>query len=115
MRDDLTLLLDMLIAARKVQRFVADLDAESFQRSELHQSAVVRELQIIGEAAWQVSDGYKAANAEIDWQKIAGMRHRLVHEYFRISLEIVWRTIEEEVPALVEQLEKLVPPDAAGD
>ncbi len=111
MRDDETILLDMLIAARKVQQFAVGLDAESFTQSELHQSAIVRELQIIGEAARQVSDTYKSNHPEIDWHRIAGLRNRLVHEYFRISLEIVWRTVEEDIGVLIERIEKLIPPD----
>ena len=88
-----------------------NLDAEQFKASELHQSAIVRELQVIGEAARQVSDQFKESHPTIDWLKIAGMRNRLVHEYFRISLDIVWRTVEEDIPVLIKQLEVLVPPD----
>ena len=103
-------MLDMLIAARKVQRFAANLDEAEFRRSELHQSAIVRELQVIGEAARKVSDDFRSAHPTIDWHRIAGMRNRLVHEYFRVSVSIVWRTVQEEIPALIEQLEALIPP-----
>lgn len=96
MRDDLTLLLDMLIAARKVQRFAAGLSAADFRTSELHQSAIVRELQIIGEAARQVSPEFRDTHPSIDWHKIAGMRNRLVHEYFRVSQSIVWDIVQED-------------------
>lgn len=109
MRDDATLLLDMLIAARKVRLFASDLDASRFRESELHQSAIVRELQIIGEAARLVSEDFKLAHPEIDWYMISGMRNRLIHEYFRISLNIVWQTVEEDIAILIEQLERLIP------
>ena len=111
MRKDKTYFLDMLIAARKVEKFAAGLTQEAFRRSELHQSAVIRELQMIGEAARLVSDEGKAAHPEITWAKIAGMRNRLVHEYFRVSLEIVWQTVQEDIVPLIAQLKPLVPPE----
>jgi uncharacterized protein with HEPN domain len=111
MRDDETLLLDMLIAARKVLHYAAELDEAAFQKSDLHQSALVRELQVIGEAARQVSEPYRKAHPAIPWEKIAGMRNRLVHEYHRISLEVVWSTVTEDILPLVMVLEVLVPPE----
>jgi uncharacterized protein with HEPN domain len=110
MKQDETRLLDMLIAARKVEKFAADLDEPAFRKSELHQSAIVRELRVIGEAARQISEAFRAAHPEIDWQKITGMRNRLVHEYFRVSLAIVWQTVQDDIPVLIEQIEPLVPP-----
>ncbi len=70
----------MLVAARKIQKFAAGLTEEHFNASELHQSAIFRELQVIGEAARLVSGEGKAAHPEVDWDKIAGMRNRLIHE-----------------------------------
>jgi len=109
MRDDSTYFLDILVAARKIQKFSAGLTQERFNESELHQSAIVRELQVIGEAARLVSAEGKTAHPEIDWDKIAGMRNRLIHEYFRVSLRIVWQVVQNDIPALIEQLEPLVP------
>ena len=84
MSKDKAHFLDMLIAARKVERFAADLPLETFYESELHQSAILRELQVIGEAARKVSDEGKAAHPEIPWTDIA---------------------------PLIAQLEPLVPPE----
>jgi len=103
--------LDMLIAARKVQAFAAGLTEEAFYESELHQSAIIRELQVVGEVARQVSDEGKAAHPEIPWAEIAGMRNRLVHEYFRISLEIVWQVVKNDIAPLIAQLDPLIPPE----
>jgi uncharacterized protein with HEPN domain len=108
MRDDAAYLLDMLIAARKIQQFVADVNETMFDNSELHQSAVVRELLVIGEAARFISAEYKTQHPEIPWNIIAGMRNRLVHEYFRIRLNIVWQTVQQDIPTLIEQLERLI-------
>ncbi len=71
MRSNEQHLLDMLLAARKVQRYVEDLTQESFVRSDLHQSAVIRELQVIGEAARQITLDNKTRYATIDWVKIS--------------------------------------------
>ena len=85
MSRDPALLLDMLIAARKVLLFNSGVTAEQFAQDEMRQSATRYQLQIIGEAAWKVSEETKAAHAEIPWEKIAGLRHRLVHEYGAID------------------------------
>lgn len=111
MRDDASYLLDMLIAARKIRVFVDGLSEADFKQSQLHQSAVMRELLIIGEAARGISENGKSQYNEIKWDEILGMRNRLVHEYFRIKLNLVWETIEYDIPILIAQLEPLIPPD----
>ena len=108
MRSEATHLLDMLLAARKIENFSAGLTQEKFNVSELHQSAIIRELQVIGEAARLISEETKDEHPEIKWADIAGMRNRLIHEYFRVSLEILWQTVEESVPTLIEELGKIV-------
>lgn len=111
MRDDDALLLDMLIAARKIQRFLVGMTLTDFQANEMAQSAVIHELQVIGEAARMVSDATQKACTEINWRTIAGMRNRLVHEYFAIRLDIVWKTTQSDIAPLITQLEQYVPPD----
>lgn len=111
MRRDDALLLDMLIAARKIQRFVSGLTAEAFAADELVQSAVIRELQVIGEAARLITAETRTAASQIDWRAITGMRNRLVHQYFSIRLDVVWETVHQSIPALIAQLEPLVPGD----
>lgn len=111
MRSNEALLLDMLIAARKIQKFIAGLTEDFFKSSDLHQSAVVRELQIIGEAAWQIADEFKQEHPEIAWAEIAGMRNRIIHEYFRVDLKLIGQTVHGNIPQLIAQLQPLVPPD----
>lgn len=109
MRSDDALLLDMLIAARKVVRFMAGMSRDAFEADDMAQSAVIRELQVIGEAARLVSDETKAAQSTIDWRTITGMRNRLVHEYFAIRLDVVWQTASDDIPPLIDQLDSLIP------
>jgi uncharacterized protein with HEPN domain len=110
MRSDIALMLDMLNAAQKLQRFTQALDQQSFQEDELVQSAAVRELQVIGEAARLITAETKQQYPQINWHAISGMRNRLIHEYFDISYDIVWETIRQNIPALIMQLEPLIPP-----
>lgn len=109
-RDD-AYLLDMLLAARKALEFSMDTLWGQFQDDELTQNAVMRQIQIIGEAARKISPEFQREHSQIPWQQIIGMRHLLVHEYFRIIPEKVWDVIENDLPELIKLIEPLVPPE----
>jgi uncharacterized protein with HEPN domain len=109
-RDD-AYLLDILIAARRAKEFVAGLTWEDFQQSSLHQNAVMRMLEIIGEVARRVSQEIKDVHPEIPWKELVGMRNRLIHEYFRIDIEKIWDTVYNDIPILINLIEPLVPPE----
>lgn len=109
-RDE-ALLLDMLLAARRIRKYTQGVNAERFYHHEIMQDAVMRQIQIIGEAARKVSLEFQVAHPEIPWSKIIGMRNRLVHEYFRIIPEKVWQVVESDIPKLSDVLEPLVPPE----
>lgn len=104
-------LLDMLLAARKVRNFTQGITWEQFQSDEIVQNAVMRQIQIIGEAARKVSPQYQQEHPEIPWQAVIGMRNHLVHEYFRIIPKRVWDVVEKDIPELIRVIEPLVPPD----
>ncbi len=107
-RDD-TYLLDMLIAARHAAKFARSTSKDEFQSSRLHQDAIAHELEIIGEAARHVSDETRKKHTRIEWQKITGMRNRIIHDYRHLDQEIVWRVVTTEVPDLIEYLQRVVP------
>ena len=109
-RDD-AYMLDMLLAARKVESYTRNVNWERFRDDDLIQSAVMHQIQIIGEAARKISRHYKVAHSEIPWQMIIGMRNRLVHEYFDIIPERVWDVVERDIPELIRLIEPFVPPD----
>lgn len=109
-RDD-AYLLDMLIAAKEVRQFSAGLSWEDFQNSSLHQHAIAKALENIGEAARRVSDETKAAHPEVPWNQIVALRHRIAHDYFHLDLMRIWQIVQEDVPALIERIEPLVPPE----
>lgn len=107
MRRDDALLLDMLLACQKLQRFTNGMTVETFLASELVQSAVIREFQVLGDAARLISEAAQNAHPTIPWRVIAGMRNRLVHAYFDIRLEAVWDTIQNDIPPLLTTLEAI--------
>jgi uncharacterized protein with HEPN domain len=109
MRRDETYLLDILIAARKALKFVEGIDRDKFEDNEIIQNAVIRPLEIIGEASARVSKDFRKAHAEIPWQEMVGLRNRLIHEYFRIDFGAVWDTLHKDIPKLIEIIEPLVP------
>jgi len=105
-RDDRLLLGDMLQYARKAHALIEGKEAKDLDPFGTDTLALIRCLQVIGEAAWIIGDGWRSKLPEIPWERIAGMRHRLVHDYARTDLEILWRTATTHVPVLIGQLER---------
>lgn len=105
------LLLDMLLAAADAREFVQDVEWADFESSRLYQSAVIRQLEVLGEAANRVSAEFQAAHPEIPWSSIIGPRHRLIHGYRTVRLDIVWDVVQRELPPLIEILRPLIPPE----
>lgn len=81
--------------------------------SRLHQNAVIRSLEVIGEAAGKVSPATQADHPEIPWREIIGMRHRLIHGYAEIRLDLVWAVARERLGALIACLDPLIPDEGA--
>lgn len=106
---DAAFLWDMLEAAREVIAFTADMTIEQYLTDRKTQRAVERSLEIVGEAARNVSATFEAAHPDIPWQAIVAHRHVLAHEYGEVSADLVWRVVTIHVPALIALLEPLVP------
>ena len=109
-REEEARLLDMLVAAMQAHQFVKEMTSETFMEDHKTQFAVIHLLEIIGEAANNVSDATKVRLAAVPWQDIKGMRNRLAHEYFAVDLSIVWNAARVYVPLLIDQLRTIVPP-----
>ncbi len=103
-------ILDMLQAVRKVLEYARGLTEREFMESSRDQDAIVRQLTILGEASKRVSTEFRDEHPEIPWKKIAGFRDVIVHDYFHVNLEKVWKIVKEELPGLVRTLENIVPP-----
>jgi uncharacterized protein with HEPN domain len=113
MRSDRLLLQDIHDAIEIVRRYTPS------ERSVLDtdlpvQSLLLRYIQMIGEAAWRLSGVFKGDHPQVPWQRIAAMRHVLVHDYFRVDLDQVWNVVTIHVPALQPQIQTIIaslPPD----
>jgi uncharacterized protein with HEPN domain len=110
MEGDLATVLDIVLASRRIVRFVAGYDEAGFLAAEEKRWAVVSQLTISGEAVRRLSDEFCKVHATIPWRQIAGMRDRLIHGYDKIDWLLVWRTATEDVPRLLAELEPLTPP-----
>lgn len=108
---DAALLLDMVLAARDARGFLSGVDKAAFLASALHQSAVIRKLEVIGEAAGRVSTELRAKHAAVPWREIIGMRHRLIHGYDDIDLDTVYAVVRDRLGPLIAALEPLIPKD----
>lgn len=111
---DIAYLRDMLEAAREVVEFSTGKTWGDYQASKQLRRSIERSIEIIGEAARRVSLECQQRHAEIPWNKIIPARHRLAHEYDRLDDSIVWSIAERHVPALIVQLEAIVPPDPSA-
>ncbi len=108
MRSPRLYLSEMLAAIKAIEDFTFGMDREIFLDDEKTKSAVVRQFEIIGEAAKSVPDEIKSLAPELHWRGIAGMRDRLVHAYFRVDYDLVWDTMQSELPLLENQLTVLI-------
>lgn len=106
--DDLVYIRHILDAIGKIQKYTDPLDQDAFMESDMEQDAVIRQFEIIGEAAKQVSIPFREANKDIPWSKMAKMRDKLIHRYFEVDIELVWKTIKEDLPGLDPLLRALV-------
>jgi uncharacterized protein with HEPN domain len=107
-RDDIACLNHILDAAEKALTFVKGKTRKNLERDEMLALALVRLLEIIGEAANSVSPAFQERFPNIPWRKMTGLRNRLIHGYFEVNLDIVWHTIREDLPPLVEDLKELI-------
>src|SRR5947209_8714706 len=104
MDADLATVLDIVLAGRRIARFLAATDEPGFVAMEEKRWAVVSQLTIIGEAVRRLSDEFRAERPHIAWRQIAGMRDRLIHGYDKINWSLVWITAAKDVPSLVAEL-----------
>ena len=107
---DSAYLWDMLDSARSACEFTAGVPFDTYQRDRKLQLAVERAVEIIGEAARRVSEQFRLAHPEIPWRSMIAQRNVLTHEYGEIKHERMWLLVTEHLPALIRDLEKLVPP-----
>lgn len=99
---------DIISAMDKAMDFVENMSYEEFTRDDKTVYAVVRAIEIIGEAVKNIPANVRKNYPEIPWKDMAGMRNKVIHEYFGVRLNIVWRTLKEEIPPLKPLFEKIL-------
>ena len=109
MQRDRAYLVDIQLMAKDALQFTEDMDYETFRKDRKSQLAVVRCLEVIGEAAKRLSETFRNNHPLIPWSSMAGMRDVLIHAYDRVDLERVWTTLREDLPPLIKALDSIVP------
>jgi uncharacterized protein with HEPN domain len=105
--EDRVRLLHMIEAAQAASNFVAGRTRMDLEADQMLLFAVVRAIEVLGEAANKVSTEVRRANPNIPWKAIVGMRNRLIHAYFDVDTDMVWETVQVEIPGLLPLLQAL--------
>ena len=100
---------DILNAIEKIQGYTEGFDYSRFQADPKTVDAVIRNLEIIGEAAKHIPEDFKEKHLDIPWREMSDMRNLLSHEYFGVNEKLVWNTITTDIPAVISPLEALLP------
>lgn len=107
-RRDRDYLGDIREAIRRIGTYIAGLSYEQFMQDTKTQDAVVRNLEVIGEAAKNLSRPLRNRHPQIPWKDLAGVRDKMIHHYFGINYEIVWTIAREELPGLLPQIDEIL-------
>lgn len=107
-RGDIEFLSDMKEAIKRIESYTERMNYEEFLQDIKTQDAVIRNLEVIGEAVKNVSSELKESYKETDWKKIAGMRDKIIHYYFGVNWDIVWAVIQDRIPGLKGEIEAIV-------
>ena len=108
MRRDAVYLVDIIEAARLAISYVQSATEADFLRDTQLQDSVIRRIEIIGEAARRVSEDMKIANPDVPWREMTGMRNLMIHEYDDVDMRVLWRTVQNDLPRLIEQIGPLI-------
>lgn len=107
-KDDSAYLLDILLTIKDVEKFTEGINLELFRNDYKLQLAIVRLLEIIGEASVKLSHDLKNNYSNISWVDIKGLRNRIVHDYSHIRIDVIWNTVKNNIPELKKEIIKIL-------
>ncbi len=107
-KEDYVYIMHMIEACKKIFSYIKGVDYSEFSRNDLIQDAVIRELEIIGEASKKISKETKNRIKKVPWREIGGMRDKLIHNYFGVDMELVWETARRDIKNLYEELKRYI-------
>jgi uncharacterized protein with HEPN domain len=107
MRDDFSYLEHILLSITKIKEYSKDLSKTDFDSNELVQDAIIRNIEIIGEATKKISKELKSKYKEIPWREMSGMRDKLIHDYMGIDVDVVWKTLTDDIPLIENLINKI--------
>lgn len=107
-REDAELVADILEAITRISGYTANMNYDAFLTDTKTQDAVIRNLEIIGEAAKKISSPLREQTRDLPWRSMAGLRDRLIHDYFGVNVDIVWEIISRELSELIEPLKTII-------
>ncbi len=97
---------DIKTAISKIEKYTKGMSFDDFEKDEKTTDAVIRSLEVIGEAVNNLPDDFKEKNSDIPWRHIVSMRNKMIHEYFGVDLDIVWKTIQEDIKDFKNKIEE---------
>jgi uncharacterized protein with HEPN domain len=108
MRDNLVYLKDILAAIESIESFTTGMTLDAFEGDDKTQSAVIRKFEIMGEAVRHVPEEIRESYPIVPWKEMAGMRDRLIHFYMGVNARLIWKTIQEDLPATKQEIVRIL-------
>ncbi len=107
-RDYQDYIQDILDSIKDIKSFISGINFEEFKRDKKTLNAVVRSIEIIGEAAKKIPKSLRDKYYDIPWKKMSGMRDKMIHEYFGIDVEILWKVVKDDIPPLKSSIQEML-------